>query len=168
MSGCVTVVYAWSQMDPIQGLLRYLVITVVRVILKLSVRYAKRTRRYPTPLTLISTWRVDDNLALSHKHAYYYQVETELGVCRKDFCCFVVWTECDTHIESITLECWQWLLGGDLYETIACERWSGCQHRWASQPCPSVLTVGALDAHVPIVMCLLSLPLTQIWWLSTV
>ena len=44
-----------------------------------------------------------DNLTLSHKHAYYYQVQTQLGVCRKEFCYFVVWTERDIHIEIITL-----------------------------------------------------------------
>ena len=38
---------------------------------------------------------------LSHKHPYYYQVQTQLNVCKKDYCDFYVWTEKDYHIERI-------------------------------------------------------------------
>ena len=53
---------------------------------------------------MLFTTNDDDKLALSHKQSYYYQVQTQLGVCRKEFCYFVVWTECDVHIEIITLD----------------------------------------------------------------
>ena len=38
---------------------------------------------------------------LSHKHPYCYQVQTQLNVCKKDYCDFYVWTEKDYHIERI-------------------------------------------------------------------
>jgi len=40
-------------------------------------------------------------LQLSRKHAYYYQVQTQLYVCNKDFSDFVVWSQQDIHIERI-------------------------------------------------------------------
>ena len=38
---------------------------------------------------------------LSRKHAYYYQVQTQIYVCQKNFADFVVWSQEDIHIERI-------------------------------------------------------------------
>ena len=40
-------------------------------------------------------------LKLSKTHSYYYQVQTQIYVCNKDFADFVVWTEKDVHIERV-------------------------------------------------------------------
>ena len=50
----------------------------------------------------------DGRLRLTDKHAYYYQVQHQLGVCRREFCYFVVWTEHDVHIEIITFDSELW------------------------------------------------------------
>ena len=39
---------------------------------------------------------------LKRDHAHYYQVQTQLGVLQMETCFFVVWTECDMHVERIT------------------------------------------------------------------
>ncbi|KAK6176048.1 hypothetical protein SNE40_014409 [Patella caerulea] len=51
----------------------------------------------------------DGKLKLDNKHSYYYQVQTQLGVCRLESAYFVVWTEKDLHMEQImlNLEMWQ-------------------------------------------------------------
>ena len=47
----------------------------------------------------------DDNvLSLDRKHQYFYQVQTQLGVCKAESAYFVVWTEKDLHIEQICLD----------------------------------------------------------------
>ena len=39
---------------------------------------------------------------LSKKHAYYYQVQTEINICEEAmYADFVVWTIADIHIERI-------------------------------------------------------------------
>ena len=43
----------------------------------------------------------DGELQLSRKHAYYYQVQTQIYVCNKDFADFVVWSQKDIHVERI-------------------------------------------------------------------
>ena len=50
----------------------------------------------------------DGRLRLTDKHAYYYQVQHQLGVCRRKLCYFVVWTEHDVHIEIITYDSELW------------------------------------------------------------
>ncbi|XP_014675741.1 PREDICTED: uncharacterized protein LOC106815748 [Priapulus caudatus] len=47
--------------------------------------------------------KVDEEgkLQLKRTHAYHYQVQTQLFVCNKDYCDFVVWTEGALHIERI-------------------------------------------------------------------
>ena len=82
-----------------------IVIAVVRVVWKLSALSAKKDQKLSDPTDTKFYLQKDDgdNLTLSHKHAYYYQVQTQLSVCRKEFCYFVVWTEHDIHIEIITL-----------------------------------------------------------------
>ncbi|CAC5418196.1 unnamed protein product [Mytilus coruscus] len=51
----------------------------------------------------------DGNLKLDTKHMYYYQVQTQLGVCQMESGYFVVWTEKDLHIEQIVFnnELWK-------------------------------------------------------------
>lgn len=51
----------------------------------------------------------DGNLKLNTKHMYYYQVQTQLGVCQMESGYFVVWTEKDLHIEQIVFnnELWK-------------------------------------------------------------
>lgn len=41
------------------------------------------------------------DIRLDQAHAYYYQVQTQLGVCRCDMAHFVVWTEKELHYEKI-------------------------------------------------------------------
>ena len=43
----------------------------------------------------------DGELRLSKNHMYYYQVQTQIHVCSKDFADFVVWTQKDVHIERV-------------------------------------------------------------------
>lgn len=42
----------------------------------------------------------DDQLKLDVKHQYYYQVQTQLGVCKIESAYFVVWTERKICISS--------------------------------------------------------------------
>ena len=44
---------------------------------------------------------IGGKLQLSKKHAHYYQVQTQLFVCDRKYADYVVWTECDVHIERI-------------------------------------------------------------------
>ncbi len=44
------------------------------------------------------------DLKLDKRHAYYYQVQTQLGVCGFDSAYFVVWTEEDLHQEEILFD----------------------------------------------------------------
>ena len=41
---------------------------------------------------------------LKRDHAQYYQIHTQLGVLQMETCFFVVWTECDLHVERITVD----------------------------------------------------------------
>lgn len=36
---------------------------------------------------------------LNRNHLYFYQVQTQLGVCKMESAYFVVWTEKDLHVE---------------------------------------------------------------------
>jgi hypothetical protein len=45
---------------------------------------------------------------LDTKHMYYYQVQTQLGVCQIESGYFVVWTEKDLHIEQIMFDNNMW------------------------------------------------------------
>uniref|UniRef100_A0A8C5ELC2 YqaJ viral recombinase domain-containing protein n=1 Tax=Gouania willdenowi TaxID=441366 RepID=A0A8C5ELC2_GOUWI len=38
------------------------------------------------------------------KHQYFYQVQTQLGVCKLESAYFVVWTEKDLHVEQIVFD----------------------------------------------------------------
>ncbi|XP_060085336.1 uncharacterized protein LOC132564723 [Ylistrum balloti] len=42
-----------------------------------------------------------DGKKLKTEHQYYYQVQTQMFVTKREFCDFVVWTEQDMHIERI-------------------------------------------------------------------
>ncbi|XP_041349329.1 uncharacterized protein LOC121368656 [Gigantopelta aegis] len=50
----------------------------------------------------------DGLLKLDSKHQYYYQVQTQLGVCKLELAYFVVWTEKDLHIEHIMFDERMW------------------------------------------------------------
>ena len=50
----------------------------------------------------------DGNLTLSSEHAYYYQIQTQLGVWKMEGAFFVVWTEKDLHFERITFDHLLW------------------------------------------------------------
>ena len=39
---------------------------------------------------------------------YQYQIQTQLGVCKKESAYFVVWTEKDIHIEVICFNAFLW------------------------------------------------------------
>ncbi|WAR31610.1 ING4-like protein [Mya arenaria] len=43
----------------------------------------------------------NDQLHLSENHKYYYQIQTQLGVCKQEMCFFVVWTLCDLFIKEV-------------------------------------------------------------------
>ncbi|XP_065071043.1 uncharacterized protein LOC135695791, partial [Rhopilema esculentum] len=44
---------------------------------------------------------VNNEFLWSHKHPHYYQVQTQLLVCKKEYCDFFVFTEKDYHLERI-------------------------------------------------------------------
>ena len=46
----------------------------------------------------------DGQIALNHRHDYYFQVTGQLALTSAEFCNFVVWTEVDIHIERIQLD----------------------------------------------------------------
>lgn len=46
----------------------------------------------------------EGKLALDHNHSYYYQVQTQLGASNNKSCFFVVWTNCDIHVEMIVFD----------------------------------------------------------------
>ena len=50
----------------------------------------------------------DGKLKLDSNHIYYYQVQTQLGVCQLESSYFVVWTEKDLHIENIMFDNEMW------------------------------------------------------------
>lgn len=43
----------------------------------------------------------DGTKSLMEKHQYFYQVQTQIFICEKEYCDFVVWTEKEVHIERI-------------------------------------------------------------------
>ena len=47
-------------------------------------------------------------LNLDPAHMYYYQIQTQLGVCKKNSSYFVVWTEVDMHVEIIDFNPGMW------------------------------------------------------------
>ena len=46
----------------------------------------------------------DGRLRLKRNHAYFYQVQAQLGISEYDGSCFVVWTETELHVERISLD----------------------------------------------------------------
>lgn len=44
---------------------------------------------------------IDGELHLKRSHPYYYQLQTQIFVCEKEYCDFVVWTQNDIHMERI-------------------------------------------------------------------
>lgn len=44
---------------------------------------------------------VNGSLRLKRAHAYYYQVQTKMGVCGVAYCDFVVWTPTELYIERV-------------------------------------------------------------------
>lgn len=53
----------------------------------------------------------EGKLTLNRNHQYYYQVQTQLGVCELESAYFVVWTEKDLHVEHI-------LFNGEFWDMI--------------------------------------------------
>ncbi len=45
-----------------------------------------------------------DKWTLKKEHSYFYQVQTQLHVCKVDYCDFVMWTEQNVVIERITTD----------------------------------------------------------------
>ena len=43
----------------------------------------------------------DGRLKLKENHDYYYQVQGELNICKKDICYFVVWSPTEFHYQVI-------------------------------------------------------------------
>jgi len=46
----------------------------------------------------------EGKLTLNRNHQYFYQVQTQLGVCKLESAYFVVWTEKDLHVEQILFD----------------------------------------------------------------
>ena len=46
----------------------------------------------------------EGKLRLHRNHQYFYQVQTQLGVCKLESAYFVVWTEKDLHVERILFD----------------------------------------------------------------
>ena len=49
------------------------------------------------------TWQ-DGKWTLAKDHAYYYQVQTQMGVCKLAYCDFIVWTEKEMLVERINAD----------------------------------------------------------------
>ena len=49
----------------------------------------------------VSLVEIGGKLQVSKKHAHYYQVQTQMFVCDRMYADYVVWTECDIHIEQL-------------------------------------------------------------------
>ena len=48
--------------------------------------------------------KIGDQWSLKRNHSYFYQVQTQLNVCKVQYCDFVVWTEQNTVIERIVVD----------------------------------------------------------------
>lgn len=46
----------------------------------------------------------EGKLTLNRNHQYFYQVQTQLGVCKRESAYFAVWTEKDLHVEHILFD----------------------------------------------------------------
>lgn len=46
----------------------------------------------------------NNKLTLQKKHDYYYQIQTQLGICQLERAFLVVWTEKDLHIEEVLFD----------------------------------------------------------------
>ena len=44
---------------------------------------------------------INDRLTIDRQHAYYYQVQAQMFICEVEFCDFILWTECDVHVERV-------------------------------------------------------------------
>jgi hypothetical protein len=73
---------------------------------------------------------------LDTKHMYYYQVQTQLGVCQIESGYFVVWTEKDLHIEQIMFD-------NNMWKEI-CEK---SRHIFVTAILPEL--VGKFYSHLP-------------------
>lgn len=45
--------------------------------------------------------QINGRLGLKRTHAYYFQVQTQIAVCRVKYCDFVLWTPTSLHIERV-------------------------------------------------------------------
>ena len=43
----------------------------------------------------------ENECSLRREHAYYYQVQAQLNICKVDFCDFIVWMFHGMHVEHI-------------------------------------------------------------------
>ncbi|WAQ94131.1 YNG2-like protein [Mya arenaria] len=99
-------------------------------------------------------------MCLSNSHQYYYQVQTQLGVCKLERAFFVVWTLQDLHIEEVLFDDKFWgeicakslhifktailpeLVGKDVEygEMVACVS-NECRYEWFHFNCVGVKSV---------------------------
>ena len=51
---------------------------------------------------------INSEIKVDKKHPYYAQIQTQIHVCEKQYCDFIVWTEADLHIERILADDLLW------------------------------------------------------------
>ena len=51
----------------------------------------------------------DGQIVLKRKHVYYFQIQGQLGVTKRKWCDFVIWTMKDLHIERIEADEELWM-----------------------------------------------------------
>lgn len=85
-------------------------------------------------------------LQLKHSHAYFFQVQTQMLVCNKEFADFVVWSENDVHTERIEPDIGLWEVikskSRDLFSKALLPELVG---KLFSRPCPSAMPTDTAD-----------------------
>ncbi|KAK2571499.1 hypothetical protein P5673_004103 [Acropora cervicornis] len=63
----------------------------------------------PTDLNLDYLVKINDEVTLKRKHSYYAQIQGQLGVTKRQWCHFLVYTKKGYHLERIQLDMDYWL-----------------------------------------------------------
>ena len=50
----------------------------------------------------------DDEVTMAKEHPYYYQIQSQLAICEKDYCDFIIWSKKSLIVKRVYLEhqCW--------------------------------------------------------------
>lgn len=69
----------------------------------------------------------DGDLSLLRDHAYYYQVQAQLNVCKLPYCDFVVWIEIGIAVERITVDVFSYVT---VMEGTIFHLWHAARDHW--------------------------------------